>query len=64
MVCEPDIITTGEAMHMKYTAINSGWYIIWRDYLLNIVKCDCGVFLNFRYLSFIHNQNSFPWIFT
>ena len=36
MVCEPDLITTGEAMHMKYIAINSGWYTMGRDYLLNV----------------------------
>ena len=35
MVCEPDLITTGEAMYMKYIVINSGGYTIGRDYLLN-----------------------------
>ena len=35
MVCEPDLITTGEAMYMKYIVINSGWYTMGRDYLLN-----------------------------
>ena len=36
MVCEADLITTGEAMHMKYTVTNSGWYTMGRDYLLNV----------------------------
>ena len=35
MVCEPDLITTGEAMYMNYIVINSGWYTIGRDYILN-----------------------------
>ena len=35
MVCEPDLIAIGEAMYMKYNVINSGWYTMGRDYLLN-----------------------------
>ncbi len=35
MACEPDLITTREAMYMKYIVINSGWYAMGRDYLLN-----------------------------
>ena len=43
MVCELDLIATREAMHMKYIAINSGWYTMGRDYLLNVT----GESLNF-----------------
>ena len=35
MVCEPDLITTREAMYMKCIVINSGWYTMGWDYLLN-----------------------------
>ncbi len=35
MVCEPDLITAGEAMYMKYIVVNSGWYIMGKNYLLN-----------------------------
>ncbi len=35
MVYQPDLITTKEAMHMKYIVINSGWYTMGRDYILN-----------------------------
>ncbi len=51
MVCEPDLITTGEAMYMKYNVINSGWYTIGRDYLK--FKWDWGVILYFRCSTFL-----------
>ncbi len=35
MVCEPDLITTGEAMYMKFIVINLGWYTVENDYLWN-----------------------------
>ncbi len=44
MVCEPNRITSGEAMHMKYFVIYSGWYTMGRDYLN---KRDWGVILDF-----------------
>ena len=40
MVREPDLITSGEAKNMKNIVINSGWYIIGRDY---INKWEWGV---------------------
>ena len=33
MVCEPDLITRGEAKNIKNIVINSGWYTMGRDYL-------------------------------
>ena len=35
MVCGPDRIVTGEAMHM-HIVINSDWYTIGKDYLLKL----------------------------
>ncbi len=50
MVCEPDLITSGEAMYMKYFVIYSGWYTIRSDYLN---KWDWGVILDFGYTTFL-----------
>ena len=57
MVCEPDPITTGEGMHMKYIVMNSGWYTIGRDYLLNVTGESFSI-LDIQPLEL----NSFPTI--
>ncbi len=49
MVCEPDLITRGEANNIKNTVINSGWYTMGRDYLN---KWELGVSLDFRSSTF------------
>ncbi len=33
MVCEPDLISRGEAKNINNIVMNSGWYIMGRDYL-------------------------------
>ncbi len=52
MVCEPDLIATGEAIYkyMKYNVIDSGWYTMGRDYLLNETGESLSIF-NLQFVS-------------
>ena len=49
MVCEPDLITNGEAMYTEYIEITSDWYRIGRDYQN---QRDWGGILDFQSSTF------------
>ena len=57
MVSEPDLITTMDAMYMKYIVVNSDWYTMGRDYLLN----ETGESVSILGLQAYYQGINWPW---